>query len=241
MKTAALSILLASAMAAGCGRPDAATPGNALASPASGPASGGAPEPVAAVGRTGEPGAAESIPVADATREITIPAGTTLNVTLDTAVGSDTSRVEEAVTARLARPIRVQGQTVLPEGSRLTGVVTDATRSAKVKGRAHVAVRFDSLTPRGEDHRYAIRTASIARTAEGTKRRDATEIGAPAAGGALIGALVGGKKGALVGTAVGGGAGTAVVLSTRGKEVHLAKGSALTLKLAAPITIRARG
>ena len=54
------------------------------------------------------------------------------------------------------------------------------------------------------------------------------EIGAPAAGGAIIGALVGGKKGALVGTAVGGGAGTAVVLSTRGKEVHLAKGAALT-------------
>jgi hypothetical protein len=32
-----------------------------------------------------------------------------------------------------------------------------------------------------------------------------------------------------------------VVLSTRGKEIHLAKGAALTLKLAAPVTIRVRG
>jgi hypothetical protein len=217
MRIAALSILVGSVMAAACGRPEAA------------------------VGRTEEPRAAETIPVADAAREITIPAGTALSVTLDTAVGSDTSRVEETVAAHLARPIHLQGQTVLPEGSRLTGVVTDATRSAKVKGRAHVAVRFDSLTIRGEDHPYAIRTASIGRTAEGTKRKDAAEIGAPAAGGAIIGALLGGKKGALVGTAVGGGAGTAVVLSTRGKEVHLAKGSALTLTLAAPITVRVRG
>jgi hypothetical protein len=252
MKIAAFSILLAGAMVAGCGRPDSATPGNALASPANGSGSDGARAPAAA-GRTEAPRpseaipaaeaprAAESIPVADASREITIAAGTRLNVTLDTAVGSDTSRVEEAVTAHLARAILAQGHTVLPAGSLLTGFVTDATRSAKVKGRAHVAVRFDSLTPRGEDHRYAIRTASIGRTAEGTKRKDAAKIAAPAAGGAIIGALLGGKKGALIGTAVGGGAGTAVVLSTPGKEVHLARGSALTLKLAAPVTVRVRG
>jgi hypothetical protein len=255
MRISTFTLLVASALAAGCGRPEAATSGNALASPAKAPASDGAPAPAATGERAEAPRPAEAIPVAEApraadavpaaeaspSREITIPAGTILNVALDTAVGSDTSRVEEGVTAHLTRAIRVQGLTVLPEGSRVTGVVTDAIRSAKVKGRAHVAVRFDSLTPRGEDHRYAIRTASVGRTAAATKEKDAMKIGAPAAGGAIIGALLGGKKGALVGTAVGGGAGTAVVLSTRGQEVHLAKGSALTLKLAAPVTVRVRG
>ena len=118
--------------------------------------------------------------------------------------------------------------------------MTDATRSARVKGRAHVALRFDSVTPRGADERYAIRTAVIGRTAAGTQKKDALEIAAPAAGGAVIGALVGGKKGALIGTAVGGGAGTGVVLSTRGKEVRLGKGAVLTMKLAAPVTVRVR-
>ena len=66
------------------------------------------------------------------------------------------------------------------------------------------------------------------------------KIGAPAAGGAIIGAIAGGKKGALIGTAVGGGAGTGVVLSTRGKEVGLAKGAAITLKLVEPLTVRIR-
>jgi hypothetical protein len=136
--------------------------------------------------------------------------------------------------------VHIQGATALAAGSRVSGVVTDATQSAKVKGRAHVAMRFDSVTPEGSDQRYTIQTAAIGRTAESTKEKDAMKIAAPAAGGAIIGALVGGKKGALIGTAVGGGAGTGVVLSTRGKEVHLGKGAALTLTLAAPLTVRVR-
>src|SRR5206468_8007926 len=105
---------------------------------------------------------------------------------------------------------------------------------------AHLAVRFDTLMPRGDDERYHIRTAAVGRTAESTKKKDALEIGVPAAGGAIIGGLVGGKKGALIGTAAGGGAGTAVVLSTRGKEIHLPRGSAMTLKLLKPLTVRVK-
>ena len=228
--------------AGGCSRADtAAVPGNAFASPGT----ANAPKnpdvvPVATAGRNQAAPAATPAPAAAAWREVTIPAGTSLPIVLDTSVGSDTSRVEEAVTAHLARPVSVHGETVLAEGSRVSGVVTDATQSAKVKGRAHVAVRFNSLTPRGDDHRYDISTPAVGRTAPATKKDDALKIGAPAAGGAIIGAIVGGKKGALIGTAAGGGAGTAIVLSTRGKEVHLAKGAALTLKLAAPLTVRVR-
>jgi hypothetical protein len=160
---------------------------------------------------------------------------------LDTPVASDTSRVEDRVAAHLARPVVVGGETALSAGSQIGGVVTDATRSGKVKGRAHVAVKFESLSPAGGDEHYTIRTSAVGRTAAATKRKDALEIGAPAAGGALIGALVGGKKGALIGAGVGGGAGTAVVMSTRGKEVRIPKGTALTLKLAAPVTVRVRG
>jgi hypothetical protein len=172
------------------------------------------------------------------TREITLAAGTRVPIVLDTAIGSDSSRPEEPVSAHVAQPLVVDGVTVVPEGSRVGGTVTSAARSGRVKGRAHVAVRFDTLAPRGSDARYTIDAAPVARTAESTKKKDALEIGAPAAGGALIGALVGGGKGALIGTAAGGGAGTAVVLSTRGKEVRLPAGSTLTLRLAQPLTIR---
>jgi hypothetical protein len=188
-------------------------------------------------------GSAEAAPAARtaAVREITLPAGTSLPIVLDTTVGSDVSKVEEAVQAHLSRAVVASGITVLPEGSRVTGVVTDATRSGKVKGRAHVAMRFTTLVPRGEEERYQIRTSPISRVAPATKKKDALEIGAPAAGGAIIGGILGGKKGAVIGGAAGGGAGTAVVLSTRGKEVQVPKGAALTLKLSEPLTLRIRG
>ena len=242
-----ISIVAASVGAGACNGAEPPVGGNALAtsSSASAPAdTNGAP--VATAGRADAsrpdavPGAAAA-PAAPAWREVTIPAGTTLPVVLDTTVSSATSRVEEPVTAHLARTVTVDGVAVLPAGSRVSGVVTDATRSAKVKGRAHVGIRFDSLTPQGDDHRYEIRTASVGRTAPATKKEDAVKIGAPAAGGAIIGAIAGGKKGALIGTAVGGGAGTGVVLATRGKEVQLAKGAALTLKLSEPLTVRIKG
>ena len=241
MRLVNAGVLSMTIFAVGCGgagatdttRTNLATPAAAAAPPDSARDAHG--NPVATAGRAEPSSAAAHV------REVTIPAGTTLPIVLDTAVGSDTSRVEEQVTAHLSRPLTLHGETVLPEGSRVAGVVTDAQASGRVKGRAHLAVRFDSLSPRGDDERYEIRAASIGRTAESTKKKDALEIGAPAAGGALIGALVGGKKGALIGTAVGGGAGTGVVLATKGKEVHLPKGSALGLKLAAPVTVKLRG
>ncbi len=183
---------------------------------------------------------AKSSATEEAWRDVTIPAGTTLPIVLDTGVGSDISRIEGPVNAHLARPITVGGRTVLPDGSRLSGVVTDAKRSGKVKGRAHVAVRFDTLTPAGDDERYRIHTAAVGRTAPATKKKDALTIGAPAAGGAVIGGLVGGKKGAAIGAAAGGGGGTAVVLSTRGKDVRMVRGSRLTLRLTQPLTLRVR-
>jgi hypothetical protein len=208
----------------GCSR-DQAVIGAATASAASATAAG---EATPGNASAPDPGA----------REVTLPAGTELPIVLDTPVGSDTSRVEQPVHAHLSRPVMIKGQTVVPEGSGVSGVVADATRSGKVKGRAHVAMRFDTLTLR--DERYRIQTTAVGRTAPATKKKDALEIGGGAAGGALIGALVGGGKGAAIGTAAGAGAGTAVVLSTRGKEVHLLKGAALRLRLTEPVTVRIR-
>ena len=119
--------------------------------------------------------------------------------------------------------------TVMPAGTDLSGVVTGAQRSAKVKGRASVAFRFTSLTL--DDETYDIQTSSVAREAKGTKKKDAAKIGIGAGVGAIVGGIAGGGKGAAIGTAVGGGAGTGVVLATRGEEVRLAAGTPVTVRL----------
>jgi hypothetical protein len=173
-------------------------------------------------------------------RDITIPAGTALTVVLDTTVGSDISRVEQRVNGHLARTVRINGAAVIPAGSAVSGVATSARRSGKVSGRAYVAMRFSSVTPRGDSERYGIQTRNVGRLAPATKEKDAITIGAPALGGALVGGLVGGGKGAAIGAAAGGGAGTAVVLSTRGKEVRLGRGQTVLVRLTQPLRLRIR-
>lgn len=86
----------------------------------------------------------------------------------------------------------------------------------------------------------AISTGTVTRVAPATKKQDAAKIGAGAAGGAIVGGLMGGGDGAAKGAAIGGGAGTAVVLSTRGKDVRLGEGANLSVKLTAPLTVRLR-
>ena len=179
-------------------------------------------------------------PEADRWHEVIIPEGTTLPIILDTPVGSDSSRVEDPVSGHLVQAIVVDGTEALAEGTTVTGVVTEATRGGKVKGRAQLALRFDEIAPRGSDERIAISAPSLRRIAPSEKKKDAAKIGIPAAGGAIVGGIVGGKKGAVIGGAVGGGAGTAVVLTDRGQDVRLGRGAPLTLKLTEPIVVRVK-
>jgi hypothetical protein len=168
---------------------------------------------------------------------VTLPAGTVLRVRVSRAFGSDISRVEDPVHATLVQPIVLDGRTVVPGGSALSGYVSEAVRPGRVKGRSRVAVRFTALTPAGDEETYRIRTRAWTAVGRATKKKDALTIGIPAAGGAVVGGLLGGKKGAGIGAAAGGGAGTAVVLTTRGRDVRIGRGATLRVRLAQPVTI----
>jgi hypothetical protein len=212
-------LILSAALAAACSAAAAPDAANSAAAPAASAAD---------TARAGEA----------VLREVTIPAGTVLAVELQSTVASDTSSIEDPVRARLRKPIVIDGVEALPAGSSLRGFVTEATRSGRVKGRARVGFRFNSIEPAGGDGRIDIRTNVISREAPGTKKQDAAKIGIPAAGGAVIGGIVGGGDGAAKGAAIGGAAGTGVVLSTRGKEIRFGPGADFSVKLAAPLVVR---
>ena len=170
-------------------------------------------------------------------REFRVPDGTELTGRMDGAIGSDTSTVGDAVTATLTEAVVVDGVVVLPEGSVLIGAVTTADSSNKVKGRASLGVGFRSIAVAGRDETYPL-SARFLHTAASTKASDAKKIGIPAGAGAVIGAIIGGKKGAGIGAIIGGGAGAAVVLTTSGPEVRLSKGTLLVVVLDEAIDVR---
>ena len=174
-------------------------------------------------------------PPAATYRMVTLPSGTELQLELTSAVDSGTSQPGDAVTAELVSDVTVDDVIVLPVGSAVTGRVESAETAGKVKGRASVGLVFTSVAVGDEAYPAS---AAFRFVAPATKAEDAKKIGIPAAGGAVLGAILGGGKGAAIGAAAGGGAGAASVLMTPGDEVRLAPGTTLSVALDEPMDVK---
>src|SRR6187455_1068751 len=154
-----LNLLAVAALCAACGKQS--TPANAAAA-------------ASAATEDAVPAASAVAAAKPRLREVTIPAGTTLRLTLQSAVASDMSHVEDSVRAELRQAVSVDGTPVLPAGTEVVGTVTDVKRPGRVKGRALVAYRFNSLRAAGEQ--YDIKTAPLSHQAAATKGDDAKKI-----------------------------------------------------------------
>jgi hypothetical protein len=168
-----------------------------------------------------------------------VPANTPLALELLTPLSSETTTLESPVKARLKQAISVDGFTILPVGTQLTGNVTEVESAGRVKGRSRLAFAFTDVTVPG-GAREKLKTSPIVFEGESSKGQDAAKIGVGAGVGAVIGGILGGGSGAAKGAAIGGGAGTGVVLATKGKEVTVAEGADVAATLAEPFELRVR-
>jgi hypothetical protein len=164
-----------------------------------------------------------------------LAAGTVLPLVLGSTVASNTSQVGDRVMATLGEDVSEDGRVLLSAGTEVMGRVTVAKQSGRVKGRARLVLEFDEVRDGGSS--YRIEASPVDVTADSSKGQDAKIAGGAAAAGAVIGAITGGGKGALKGTAIGGAAGGAAVLATRGKQVELAAGTHVAVKLTAKTQI----
>ncbi|HSR53734.1 MAG TPA: hypothetical protein VLV83_23155 [Acidobacteriota bacterium] len=159
----------------------------------------------------------------------TLSSGTNFEIRLEQALSSESSQEGEVFEASLAEDLLADGYLLAPSGSRVTGRITNAKPSGKVKGRAELSITLDRIYV--EDERYSLNTNTLAFKAEGSKKEDAKKIGIGAAAGAVIGAIAGGGKGAAIGTAIGAGAGTGAVLLTKGDKVEFPVEQKFSFKL----------
>jgi hypothetical protein len=212
----------------------AATPA-ASAGQAARPANAEAPSPAASATPTPAPAPAPAPPPeppAPKFREVTIPTGTALSVTLATPLASDTSMPEDRVKGALAQSIVISGTTVVPKGADLSGSVVEANGSKRVKGKASIVFQFDHLMVRGENHRIA--ASRVKQEAAANTKQDAKKGAVGGGLGAVVGGIAGGGKGAAIG-AVAGSAGT--VLATKGNEVELEAGTVVSTTLQEPLKV----
>jgi type IV secretory pathway VirB10-like protein len=253
--TAGTLLLLGAALVSGCQRSEAPAPAPQAAPPATAapaeaapattaaappaatapaaPAATTAPAPAAPAAAPAKPAAAAAparpAPTATPRPPQVIAEGTELLLALETPLASNKSREGDDVEARLVEPVTQGEHTLLPADTRVRGVVTAAVDAGRVKGRARLALRFDTVVVDGRE--VPLRASGLDITAESSSGRDKKVVAGAAAAGGIIGAIADGKKGAAIGVLAGGAAGGAAVLATKGDQVVLEAGQKIKVTL----------
>jgi hypothetical protein len=168
--------------------------------------------------------------------EVVIPSASVIGLQIETPVSSERAKVEDRVEARVLRDVMVDGRTAVPAGTRAIGSVTLVERGGKMKERARLGVRFHTLVL-ADATELPMRTDAIMREGDSPAGESARKIGGAAAGGAILGAIIGGKKGAIVGGATGAAGGSAIVMAGDRNAATLPVGAVVTVRLAAPVTV----
>lgn len=169
-----------------------------------------------------------------------IPANAEMRIELLNNLGTNVNVRGDRFQARVLDPVDYKDAII-------EGRVVSARRPGRVRGTAELQLSFDAI--RLPDNRSANLKAQVVEVIEtrgetgaggadregGVRGRsstvgDAIKVGTGAAVGAVIGAITGGGKGAGVGAVVGGAIGAGGVLSTRGKEISLPRGTQLRIR-----------
>jgi hypothetical protein len=182
-----------------------------------------------------------------------IPQGAHVLLRMENSLNTRTAQPGDFVYLRTAVPIANAGSIAVPTGSYVQGVVTEAKRSGRVKGRAQLAIRLETLTlASGKVYKFAPHLSSVDSGETGQKvvgsenaveqapgkGQDAERIAILAGSGAAIGGLATQTwKGAGIGAGVGSAVGLATVMLTRGKEVELRQGATLDVVFDRPVSL----
>ena len=172
-----------------------------------------------------------------------IPRGTHVLLRMLNSISTRTAAEGTQVYLQTVTPVAIDNAIMIPPGTYVQGSVSHAKRSGRVKGRAELGIRLETMTfaggkmvkisPRlsaidsGETGQKVDDTVSQIKQAP-SRGKDAEQVAIFAGSGAAIGALADRSfKGAGIGGGVGTAVGLAKVLLTRGNEVDLHQGTTL--------------
>ena len=215
--------------------PPAAAPppsAQAVAAPAPAPAPAAAPPPAT----TPDAAAPPEERRAPRVESYTVPAGTRMQVRMTDSIDSRKNSVGQTFQGTLDAPLTHGNRVVVPAGSPVTVLLTNASSAGRIRGNSELQVRVTSLSDRGRT--YDVSSDVYDEAGKGKGKQTAIRSGIGAAAGALIGGLAGGGKGAAIGAGAGGGAGLGYQFFTHGSQVKIPSESVLTFRLSEPLTVR---
>jgi hypothetical protein len=176
-------------------------------------------------------------------RELNIPAGTKVPISLKQGVSTKNAREGDSVYAETTFPVVLNDRVLIPAGTYVQGKISRVQRAGRIKGRAEVLMHFTTLIyPSGYtvlmpgsienvpgSDKTSMKDDEGTIRQDGQKGEDVKTIATTAGTGAAIGGISSGGKGAAIGAGVGGAVGTAIALLSRGSDVKLEAGTTMEM------------
>src|SRR4051794_19818820 len=142
-----------------------------------------------------------------------IAAGTTFRVRTIDPIDVDSSRSGMTFRGALDDPIMLGGDVVVPRGADVELVAAKVEQGGKMKGSDLIQLKVDSMTVNGRA--IPVVTSFTETKSAGEGKKTTKKVAGGAGLGAVIGGIAGGGKGAAIGALAGGATGT--VLSAAGQ------------------------
>lgn len=168
-------------------------------------------------------------------KALVVPANTAVYVRLQQSLSSATAQSGQIFAAVLDEPLIVDGQTLAPEGTAVTGKVVAVRESGHLHNAGYLRITLSALSVNGKS--VPLQTNSVFVSGGSYKKRNLAFVGGGAGGGTLLGALAGGSKGAVIGGAAGAAGGTTAAYATGKKEVGFIAERRLGFRLMQPLNI----
>ena len=168
--------------------------------------------------------------------ELVVSADSVVGLQIETAVSTETARVEDEVEARVTRDVLVGDQVAIPAGTRMLGSVMLVEPGGKVKARARLGIRFHTFVL-ADSAQLRVVTETVYREGESPAGESTAKIGGAAVAGAVLGAIFGGTRGAVLGGSAGAAGGTAAVMAGDANPATFPVGSTLTVRLSRAATV----
>jgi hypothetical protein len=135
---------------------------------------------------------------------VMVPAGTPIDVRLDTKISTDDNQSGDTWTGTVYRSVVSGGRVAIPAGSSVSGVVVNTVEGTH-NNKPQIALAVRDVNVDGRSVRVNAETEPIVGGSQRAKKIGAIVGGAAA--GALVGGLVGDRKGSVIGGLLGGAAG----------------------------------
>ncbi len=166
---------------------------------------------------------------------ITLPAGTVLNVLLTEAIEVDAAKTGQTFKALVDDPVVIGGKVVLPRGAPVVLQAAKVEQAGKMKGSDNIVLKANAFTLGGR--KYDIVTTQVESKSGGEGKKTTRKVAGGAGLGAIVGGIAGGGTGAAIG-AVAGGATGAIVASQGTASLKLPAETRLQFTLNAAVTVQ---